>query len=419
MSMTPPVPGASGAAIAGASGHAPPARHALSSTEAAPPGAADRPAEKDVPGATWPHHFLSLLGIRRWIAGALSPTRGPIVRVRLAEVYEAKTRAVTARFAVRAAGAPREDVVFKATLQPLFYYAPVVDRLVMGVCPEHVPELLAAEVLGGPTFAEGRPTTAMAPQQIERQQRRLYSLYRPFSGPTVRHLLTSAADGDPAALAAATEAVTAVSRAFARIQVGVAGAPPAAKETIPRLPVTLLPVLFDDLLRRIEQHYLPRWVAGGARYPPDLPEPRDAFAWLTSQRAAVAAWTDELAAGNWPETVDHVDLQPSNAVVADEGRVLLFDWEESLLTCPYFSIKQWMTRTGPCGQAARDAYLDALPWGTHAQRARALELAVRLLEIKDCHALEVIRDAEGFPGVFPRGPLQLIRRTRRLWGDAA
>jgi hypothetical protein len=281
-----------------------------------------------------------------------------------------------------------------------------------------VPQLLAAEVLAGPTFFEGRPTTAIAPETIDRQQRRLYSLYRPFGGPLVRTLLKAAAGGDSAALRVATDAVTAVSRAFARIQVGVAAAPAAAKETIPRLPVAQLPVLYDDLLRRIERQYLPRWLAGGDEYPDELPEPCAAFAFLTSRRDAVAAWTSELAAGAWPETIDHVDLQPSNAVVTEGGRVQIFDWEESFLTCPFFSVVQWMHRTGPCGEAARDAYLAALPWGTRAQRERALELAVLLHDIKDYHTLEVIRDAEGFSGVFSWGPVRFISRALKAWSNA-
>jgi len=365
----------------------------------------------------WPHHFLSLSGIERWIAGALSPTRGPVTDVRLAEVYEVKTRTVTGRFTVHSKGVRHEDVVFKATLQPLFYYAPLVDRLVMRVCPEHVPELLASEVLGGPTFSEGRPTTAISPEMIDRQQRRLYSLYRPFSGPTVRSLLKATTEGDASALAAATEAVTAVSRAFARIQVDIADAPAAAKETIPRLPVAQLPVLYDDLLRRIERHYLPRWLAGGDEYPDDLPEPQAGLAFLASRRGAVTRWTSELAAGNWPDTIDHVDLQPSNAVVTEEGRVVIFDWEESFLTCPFFSVVQWMHRTAPCGEAARDAYLGALSWGTRPQRERALELAVLLHDIKDYHTLEVIRDSEGFSGVHPRGAIMFIRRALKAWPD--
>lgn len=410
--MTQFVQDTAGAAIGTAPGHAPPTSAAVLGRS--PLGAASNPnASKDAPGTTWPHHFLSLAGIRDWIADARSVTCAAASNVSLVEVYEAKTRAVTARFSV-GQNADHGDVVFKATLQPLFYYAPVVDRLVMRVCPEHVPELLAAEVLSGPTFFEGHPTTAIAPEMIDRQQGRLYSLYRPFSGATVRSLLRAADDGDASALGAAMEAVTAVSRTFARIQLGVAGAPSAARETIPRLPVR-----YDDLLRRIERQYLPRWLAGGDEYPDDLPEPRTALSFLNSMRDAVARWTKELEAGAWPETIDHIDLQPSNAVVTDAGRVLIFDWEESLLTCPFFSVVQWMHRTGPCGEAARDAYLDALPWGTRTQRDRALELAVLLHDIKDHHLLEVIRDTEGFSGVFSWGPARFIRRVLNAVSDEA
>jgi hypothetical protein len=108
----------------------------------------------------------------------------------------------------------------------------------------------------------------------------------------------------------------------------------------------------------------------------------------------------------------------ANAVVVDDGRVLIFDWEESFLTNPFFSVVQWMQRTGPCGDVARGAYLDALPWGTRPQRERALELAVLLCDIKNGHVGEVIRDAEGFPGVFSRGALRFIRRAHHTWSNA-
>jgi hypothetical protein len=166
----------------------------------------DRPADPEPPRTTWPHHFLSLPGIQRWIAGALSPAHGPITGVDLVEVYEAKTRAVTARFTLHAGTTRCEDVVFKTTLQPLFYYAPLVDRL--------------------------------------------YSLYRPFSGPLVRALLRATSSGDSSALRAATEAVAAVSRAFARLQVGVAEAPASMKEAIPHLLVAQLPRQGDSSLVR-------------------------------------------------------------------------------------------------------------------------------------------------------------------------
>lgn len=52
--------------------------------------------------------------------------------------------------------------------------------------------------------------------------------------------------------------------------------------------------------------------------------------------------------------------------------------------------------------AARDAYLDALRWGTRAQRERTLVLAGRLFSVKDFQQLEVIRESEGFPGLASR-----------------
>ena len=284
----------------------------------------------------WPAHFLALPPIQSWIASALAHSFGPIRDVTLTHVYEVKTRAVTARFAIRTRAQSPCDVVFKATLEPLFFYAPSVDRLVLRAAPRHVPELLAAEVVDVPTFGEGLPPQAIAPEAAMRRRGRLYSLYRPFAGIRVRQLFNEAHGGDATALERATEAAVNAARAFAHLQVMVAALPDEVKRGVPRLPVAHIPALYDDLLERIEREYLPRWVAGEGDYPPELPAPRAVFAHLCSMRPTVASWTAELAGGPWSETIDHVDFGPANAAIEPDGRAVLFDWEESVQSCPFF-----------------------------------------------------------------------------------
>lgn len=377
------------------------------------------PAVSDAP--PWPAHFLALPPIQSWIAAALAPSFGPIGPIGdviLARVYEVKHRAVTARFTVRPRGRPATDVVFKATLEPLFFYAPYVDRLMMRAAPRHVPELIAAQVVDVPTFGEGLPTKAIAPKAALRRRGRLYSLYRPFAGTKVRALFNAARVGGAAALERATAAAASAARVFADMQVAVAALPDEAKRGIPRVPVTGMPALYEDLLERIERDYLPRWVAGEGDYPPDLPEPRAAFAQLCSMRASVASWTAELAGGPWPETIDHVDFGPANAALEPDGTAVLFDWEESLLSCPFFSVVQWVWRPDSGSDAVREAYLDALPWGTRPQRERALVLADRLHAIRDTLILEAIRDSEGYPDGVQRLPgfLQWVQTAWREHG---
>ena len=392
-----------------ASGLAP---HTSYSLSASPPNVPPVPTPPAA-APSWPDHFLSLPPIQDWIASSVAPRRSRPSRVELAQVYEAKTRAVTARFTVHHSGSS-EDVVFKATLEPLFFYAPHVDRLLMRVAPCHVPELIAAQVVDIPTFGEGLPATAIAPEAALRRRGRLYSLYHPFVGPRLRQLFNAARDGDVAALQTTTEAAVTAARVFAAMQVAVAALPDEAKAGIPRVPVASLPALFDDLLERIERDYLARWVAGEGEYPPELPEPRAAFAHLRSMRAAVASWTAELASGPWPETIDHVDVGPHNAALEPDGRIVFFDWEESVLSCPFFSIVQWIWRANSASDAVRDAYLDALPWGTRPQRERALVLANRLHLIKDALTLEAIRESEGFPDGVQRLPGEL-RTMLKAW----
>jgi hypothetical protein len=139
-----------------------------------------------------------------------------------------------------------------------------------------------------------------------------------------------------------------------------------------------------------------------------------AFAQLCAKRTAVASWTAELDGGPWPETVEHVDFGPHNATIEPDGRAVFFDREESVLSCPFFSVVQWVWRPDSGSDAVREAYLDALPWGTRAQRERALVLAERLHLIKDALTLEAIRESEGFPDGVQRVP-GFVRMMQRAW----
>jgi aminoglycoside phosphotransferase (APT) family kinase protein len=81
-------------------------------------------------------------------------------------------------------------------------------------------------------------------------------------------------------------------------------------------------------------------------------------------------------------SIDHVDLHGGNAVLAPDGGLTLFDWEEATIGMPMFSLGRLLddaraldaapgsSRFSATEIAGRDAYLQPLPWG-RLRHARA------------------------------------------------
>ncbi len=353
------------------------------------------------PEPAWPDDLLSAARARHWIRSAL-PGRPAVAGPTW--VHRAKPWGVTARFAVRAAGGvggtEPAEVVFKATHLSLFAGAPRVYALLARHVPEAVPELLAWERSGD----------------------RAWMLFRPFADPTVE------ATGG-------LEPLLALARTLARVQVAVATLPAAEMAGLTRSSVRQVPALLDEVVRDVRDRLLLAWEADGGRMARRFGVPADLLTRIEAHRDAVVAWTEELAAGSWPETVDHVDLHTENAVLRPDGGVLILDWEEAVLSCPFFSLDRLLMDArvrdpddgadpwqrpdangaplGAAEHAVRRAYLDALPWGTAAERERAFDLALRLAPIKTAHEGRVYADALGWNGIPPLTAYCLVRALRR------
>lgn len=85
----------------------------------------------------------------------------------------------------------------------------------------------------------------------------------------------------------------------------------------------------------------------------------------------------ELLAEALPVSIDHPDVNNTNAIVTDDSIVLL-DWEEATVGCPLFSLPRLLAdaddhHTRP---AMIDAYLDALFGGQTPGTRRLLDLAM-------------------------------------------
>src|SRR5690242_9638166 len=251
----------------------------------------------DLDEHTWPEELVAAGAVRAWIASAL-PSRPEVVGPIL--IHMAKEWGVTASFAVTGPATARE-VVFKACLLPRFAapaarFYPLLDQL----CPGAVPHVLAIQ---------------MTPDGA------CWLLFDAFEGKLV-------AEADE------MDALLALARMLARIQVAVADAPEAEKDGLPRAPLIEATVWFDATLADVRGRYAARWGGEGrdlaARFhlPPDVAERMEMY------RPHVTAWARELDGGGWPLTIDHVDLHGEYAVTHPDGNILIFYWEWANCSCP-------------------------------------------------------------------------------------
>jgi len=360
----------------------------------------------------WPDDLLDAAAVRAWIAAVLPGTRevaGPLY------VHQAKEWGVTASFAASNDAGVRE-VIFKAGLLRLFADAPRIAALLTRVCPNAVPQLLAWEPHG-----EGS-----------------WSLFATFEGQSIEELENQ-------------QALQQMARTLAHIQATVAALPQEERAPLPRLALRLLPRLYETVLREVRERSLAYWADEGRELAEQFNLPADILAQMERFQPHIAAWTDELVAGSWPESLDHVDLHAGNAILRSDGGILIYDWEEANLSCPFFSLDRLLddardleslessespdesqaqptaTPGGipytPAERALRDAYLAALPWGTPASRERAFDLALCLAPIKTAYESVILAETlgweEGSPHLIAWALGRALPRWRALSPQAA
>jgi hypothetical protein len=350
----------------------------------------------DIDEQTWPATLVDAGEVRRWISSVLPglpPVIGPLL------VHQAKEWGVTASFA--AAGAQAREVVFKAAAHPLFVAAPHIYELLSRSCAGSVPELLA---------------------WTQPRLGQTWSLFAAFEGPTIQALHT------PAALLQLV-------RVFARIQTQVAVLPAAALDGLPRTPPGNIPAYFDAVLLELRERQQPLWRGRASQLAQQFHLPDDAAERLVAFRAQVQRWTEELLGSALPASIDHVDLHWENAVVQPNGRILIYDWEEATISCPLFSLDRllndareldlgeaaaWCAAADqrgltPTEHALRNAYLDALPWGTREMRERAFDLALCLAPIKTAYETMAFADALGWGDEPSLGAAWAVSRMLARW----
>jgi len=246
-------------------------------------------------------------------------------------------------------------VVLKASFTPLFPQVTGVHALLERIVPEGAPRLIASEMVDG----------------------QLWTLFEHLQGATAEEA------GTP-------EALEATARELARVQAAVA-----------RLDLTRLPA-FD--VRSVP----------GALLEDDLSDqPVELVQWLRDAQPSLQLDAEALA--DVPPSLDHPDVNGSNAIMRDDGRAILLDWEEATVGCPLFSLDRLLSDAHELSavETVRDVYLDTLRAGGPEQ----LERAMRLVPLKLAHEFRAYARALRWPNPHTRLTTLLLELARRRSTD--
>jgi hypothetical protein len=244
-----------------------------------------------------------------------------------------------------------DSVVLKASFTPLFPQVTEVHALLERIVPEGGPRLIASEMVDG----------------------QLWTLFEHLQGATAEEV------GTPRALEA-------TARELARVQAAVA-----------KLDLTRLPV-FD--VRRVP----------GALLEDDLSDqPVELVQWLRDAQPALQLDAEALA--DVPLSLDHPDVNGSNAIMRDDGRAILLDWEEATVGCPLFSLDRLLGEANELStvDTVTDVYLDTLRVGGSEQ----VERAMRLVPLKLAHESRAFARALGWPHPHTLLTTQLLELAQR------
>jgi len=247
------------------------------------------------------------------------------------------------------------SVVLKASFTPLFPQVTDVHALLEKIVPEGAPRLIASEMVDG----------------------QLWTLFEHLQGATAEEV------GTP-------EALEATARELARVQAAVA-----------KLDLTRLPI-FD--VRRVP----------GALLADDLSDqPVELVQWLREAQPSLQLDADALA--DVPPSLDHPDVNASNAIVLNHGRAILLDWEEATVGCPLFSLDRLLDEAHELSavETVTDVYLETLCAGGSEQ----VERAMRLVPLKLAHESRAFARALGWPHPHTRLTTRLLELAQRRSTD--
>jgi len=343
----------------------------------------------------WPDDLINVEDVRSWISKVLTENttvKGPT------KIDQVKPWGVVARFNIQNTKYGKQEIVFKASQLPLFNYGPFVDKLLMENCSESVPEMLAWQAW----------------------QDKTWILFKPFSAQ-----LASSISG--------IEPIIKIAQSFAHIQTIIAGVLSGKTENIPQTKICNIPEQFEKIIQDIEDRQWKIWTINRSEYMDKFQIPDDLCNILRSYLPKTENWAAELTSMNWPDTIDHVDLHTNNAAIFPDGRLLIFDWEEALISCPFFSLDRLLSdardldiemksvsenydgKYSRSELSVRKAYLETIPWNSYPERERGFDLAMCLSPLKAAYEGYIFAQARNLKNGLPYLTAMCIMTALKRW----
>jgi len=131
----------------------------------------------------------------------------------------------------------------------------------------------------------------------------------------------------------------------------------------------------------------------GALLEDDLSDqPVELVQWLRDAQPALQLDADALA--DVPPSLDHPDVNGSNAIMRDDGSAILLDWEEATVGCPLFSLDRLLDEAHQLSavETVTEVYLDTF----RADGLEQVERAMRLSPLKLAHEFRAYARALGW-----------------------
>jgi len=243
------------------------------------------------------------------------------------------------------------NVVLKASFTPLFPQVTEIHALLEQLEPQGGPKLLHSE----------------------RVDNQLWTLFEHLQGSTAEEAGTA-------------QALEAAARELARVQTAVE-----------ELDLTGIPALD---VRRVPSRLLEDGLSD---------QPPEWVRWLKDAQPALQDDADALA--DIPASLDHPDMNGSNAILSDDGRVVLIDWEEATVGCPLFSIDRLLSdaRELNAAEAVLSAYLETFGNIESEQMTRAM----RLVPLKLAHKFRAYARALGLPNPHTHLTTLLLKLAKK------
>jgi aminoglycoside phosphotransferase (APT) family kinase protein len=249
------------------------------------------------------------------------------------------------------------SVVLKASFRALFPQVTEIHALLESIEPVGAPRLIASERVDG----------------------QLWTLFENLEGDTAEEVGTSSV-------------LEATARELARVQAAVAK---LDLTSVPALDVRSVPsiLLEEDL----------------------SDQPEACVQWLRDAQPSLQRDADALA--DVPPSLDHPDVNASNAIMLVNGRAILLDWEEATVGCPLFSLDRLLSdaRELSAVEPVMVAYLETLGVGD----SEHVDRAMRLAPLKLAHESRAFARALGWPHPHTRLTTLLLDLAQKRSADGA